>query len=180
MKLGELEQRCGNCGVMDLCAEPYNELCLCTNAALADMTEENYEQYANMILGKQYYKNKKLAKIIAKRISSEYSEIYAIDFDGTLHTGEWPKIGEPNTRLIKKLIQRQLEGATLILWTCREKEVLEEAVKWCKEQNLEFDKINDNTDENKVYYGNDTRKIFAHYYIDDKNVNFKEMKRRTI
>ena len=34
---------------------------------------------------------------------------------------------------------------------------------------LEFDAVNDNLEEMKQIYGNNPRKIYADWYIDDKN-----------
>ena len=48
------------------------------------------------------------------------NKIYAVDFDGTLNTAEYPKLGEPNTELFQFLIKRQQSGDKIILWTCRE------------------------------------------------------------
>lgn len=56
------------------------------------------------------------------------SKIFAVDFDGTLCLGEWPKLGAPNIPLIKTLINKQRCGDKLILWTCRTGEALENAV----------------------------------------------------
>ena len=45
-------------------------------------------------------------------------------------------------------------------------------MEWCKGQGLVFDYVNENTAENIANYGGtDTRKIFAHEYIDDKAMN---------
>lgn len=41
---------------------------------------------------------------------------------------------------------------------------------------LRFDYINENTKENIEKYGNNTRKVFAHYYIDDKNMTINDLK----
>lgn len=38
------------------------------------------------------------------------NKIYAVDFDGTLNTAEYPKLGEPNTELFQFLIKRQQSG----------------------------------------------------------------------
>jgi len=72
----------------------------------------------------------------------------AIDFDGTLCENNYPDIGEPNWNVIYQAIQEQKHGAGLILWTCRAGEALSKAVEWCREQNLEFDAVNDNLPEN--------------------------------
>ena len=75
------------------------------------------------------------------------NKIIAVDFDGTLCHGNWPDIGEPNIRLINKLLKLQRKGYKIILWTCREGEPLHQAIEWCKEFNLVFDAINDNLPE---------------------------------
>lgn len=59
-------------------------------------------------------------------------------------------------------------GAKVILWTCREGELLTRAVEFCRCFGLEFDAVNDNTEELKRAYGTDPRKIGADYYIDDR------------
>jgi hypothetical protein len=94
--------------------------------------------------------------------------IYAVDFDGTLCESVWPGIGSPNTALIKHLIKRRREGNKVILWTCRCGSRLEEAVSWSLGLGLEFDAVNENLFEMIEFYGNDSRKIFADVYIDDK------------
>ena len=95
--------------------------------------------------------------------------IYAVDFDGTLCENRWPEIGEANLPLIRYLISRQAAGDKLILYTMREGEKLEQAVTWCKSHGLEFDALNDNLPELQRFYGNNPRKVFANYYIDDHN-----------
>ena len=95
--------------------------------------------------------------------------IWAVDFDGTLCEEKWPDIGEPNERLIEFLIRRKQLGDKVILYTMREGEKLDEAVKWSKEHGLIFDMVNDNVKEMKAFYGNNPRKVFANFYIDDHN-----------
>ena len=98
--------------------------------------------------------------------------VIAVDFDGTLCENKWPKIGEPNTVLIEQLIDEQKNGTALILFTCREKRMLSDAVKWCKAQGLTFDCVNKNLKERIRAYKGDCRKISADLYIDDRSVNF--------
>lgn len=96
--------------------------------------------------------------------------VIAVDFDGTLCKNEYPLIGRANIRLIASLKKNKAKGDTLILWTCREGEILEQAISWCASFGLEFDYVNENTPELIKRYGNDTRKIGADLYIDDKGV----------
>lgn len=96
--------------------------------------------------------------------------IFAVDFDGTLSFGDWPKIGPGNDGLIEFLIRRRKQGDKVILWTCRETEDLDVAVAWCKNQGLYFDAVNDNLPEVVEKYGVNSRKISCDFYIDDKAV----------
>lgn len=97
--------------------------------------------------------------------------IIAVDFDGTLCEDKFPSIGKPNNSLITQLIDKQSTGDKLILWTCRTKNNLADAIKWCATFGLFFDAINDNLQEVKTLYGGDSRKIFADVYIDDRAKN---------
>ena len=47
-------------------------------------------------------------------------------------------------------------------------EALSKAVEWCREQNFEFDAVNDNLPEIIEFYGHNSRKISCDYYIDDR------------
>lgn len=102
-------------------------------------------------------------------------KIYAVDFDGTLCENAWPEIGEPNYALIQTLKALRKKGDKVILWTCRTDDRLDEAIAWCKEQDLEFDSVNENLSEIIGQFGTESRKVFADVYIDDKAVipNFK-------
>ena len=94
--------------------------------------------------------------------------ILAVDFDGTLSLGTWPDVGPANEKLFRFLKKRKNEGDKLILWSCRVGKPLEEAVAWCRENDLEFDAVNDNLPEVVEIYGTNSRKISCDYYIDDK------------
>lgn len=97
-------------------------------------------------------------------------QIIAVDFDGTLCFSDWPELGEPNKPLIEYLLTQKKSGNKLILWTCRAGEALERAVSWCRDQQLEFDAINDNLPEIIELYGTNSRKITCDYYIDDRAI----------
>ena len=112
----------------------------------------------------------------------------AVDFDGTLCTYAFPKIGEQtpkHLKLMQTLIKLREDGHKLILWTNRgdnEKyPVLTEAIEWCKEKGLEFDAVNENLPDTKKLSG-PSPKIMADYYIDDKALEFtsEEAKQQTI
>lgn len=105
-------------------------------------------------------------------------KIIAVDFDGTLCENKYPEIGEANQDLIWYLRNEQALGGKIILWTCRVGDILKEAVRWCYDQNLIFDAVNENLPEVIAKFGSDTRKIFANEYIDDRNKDISECEKK--
>lgn len=96
--------------------------------------------------------------------------VIAVDFDGCLCTNHWPGIGSPNRQLIRMLRTARSKGNKVILWTCREGKLLNDALKWCERQGLRFDAVNDNIQETNELFGNNCRKVGADVYIDDKAI----------
>jgi hypothetical protein len=96
--------------------------------------------------------------------------IIAIDFDGTLHAGRWPGIGIPMPYAIDTMCRLKADGHYLIIWTCREGLRQTEMINWLLEHAIPFDRVNDHAPANIQMYGNNTRKVYAHVYIDDKQV----------
>ena len=103
--------------------------------------------------------------------------IIAVDFDGTLFETDFPKIISPKWDVISWCKQKREEGNTLILWTCRQRKRLKEAIKACKEVGLEFDYVNNHTKESIKKYGWSIHgcKIAADIYLDDKALNTSEL-----
>ncbi len=94
--------------------------------------------------------------------------VYAVDFDGTLAETRFPAIIGPRKKMIAAVKLLQAQGHKIILWTSRDGENLEDAVEWCKDQGLVFDSVNCPLPEQLARWGNDTRKIYADVYIDDR------------
>lgn len=95
-------------------------------------------------------------------------KIIAVDFDGTMCENKWPEIGEANEKILNYLKSEKENGAKLILWTNRSGEPLKNAVKWSVEHGIEFDAVNDNLPESVEYFGENSRKIYATEFIDDR------------
>lgn len=105
------------------------------------------------------------------------NKIIAVDFDGVLFTDGYPNVGEPIEKNIAKIKELKKDNK-IILWTCREGEPLDLAVKACAEQGLYFDAINKNLEYLIASWdGNDCRKIGADYYIDDRNISISDLKK---
>ena len=97
--------------------------------------------------------------------------IIAVDFDGTIVTHEYPKIGKEIPFATQTLKMLKNDGHRLILWSVREGQLLEDAVKWCSERGVEFYAVNkDYPEEEKANNNHFSRKLKADVWIDDRNV----------
>ena len=101
----------------------------------------------------------------------------AVDFDGTIVENRYPEIGDDShythtlgrgTETLKMLIK---DRHRLILWTCREGRLLDDAINWCKERGVEFWAINKDFPEEDITKNHQfSRKIKADLFIDDRMV----------
>jgi hypothetical protein len=94
----------------------------------------------------------------------------AVDFDGTLCRYAYPGIGEPIAGTIKRLKAEKAAGAKIILWTCRNGALLDDAAAWCAKMGIALDAVNENLPESIAEHGGDTRKVSADEYWDDRAV----------
>ncbi len=92
----------------------------------------------------------------------------AVDFDGTLCEDAYPNIGASDIELVGSLICAQIYGIKLILNTCREGSLLQDALDWCSNRCLHFDAVNENLTERIEYFGGDCRKVSADLVLDDR------------
>lgn len=105
--------------------------------------------------------------------------IYAVDFDGTLANTRFPEIISPREKAIAAIKILKAQGHKIILWTSRTGKPLDDAVSWCRQQGLYFDAINKPIIEQIEKWGDDTRKIYADYYIDDKAITIDALETMT-
>lgn len=103
--------------------------------------------------------------------------VYAIDFDGTLAVTRFPEIVAPKEKIVAAVKCLKANGHKIILWTSRAGKDLEAAVKWCKDQGNVFDAVNEPLPEQIAMWNNDTRKIYADAYIDDKAVSVEAVEK---
>ena len=97
--------------------------------------------------------------------------VFAIDFDGTIVVNKFPAIGAEithTTNFIRKYIQSNPHNQW-VLWTMREGEVLRNALDWLEDHDLKPDAVNDNVKQLQEEWGNNPRKVYADFYIDDHN-----------
>ena len=93
----------------------------------------------------------------------------AVDCDGTIVEHKYPEIGKEKTFAVATLRQLQREGNRIILFTSREGELLEDAVKWCHDRGLDFYAVNSNQPADALF-SRHTAKVIADVYIDDHNL----------
>ena len=86
-----------------------------------------------------------------------------IDFDGCLVSWNFPLVGKDigSAEVCRDLVKK---GVKIILYTMRDKEFLEDAVKWCEDNKIELYGINENPSQT----WSDSRKVHADIYIDDQ------------
>jgi hypothetical protein len=70
----------------------------------------------------------------------------------------------------REVINRMHENHYIIIWTCRTGQYLLDAVNWLLACGIKFDRVNDHQPDNAAQYGDAGKKIFAHCYIDDRNI----------
>lgn len=94
--------------------------------------------------------------------------IIAVDFDGTVVEHEYPKIGRPIPFAIETLKQLQKDGHTLLMWTVREGDLLQEAIDYVENNGVKYFAYNKNYPEED--HATAARKLNADIFIDDRNV----------
>lgn len=107
--------------------------------------------------------------------------IFGLDFDGTVVTHEFPKIGKDLPDCVRVLKRITDEGGKLILWTMRANHIeppistdpdihteagnyLDEAINWFKERDIPLWGIQRNPEQDTW---TTSPKAYAHIYIDD-------------
>ena len=78
----------------------------------------------------------------------------AVDFDGTIVEDQYPAIGEEIPFALDTLKMLIADRHKVILWSCREGQLLEDAVEWCRERGVEFYAVNRDYPEEKKEWNN--------------------------
>ena len=91
------------------------------------------------------------------------SLVFAVDFDGTCVTHEYPNIGKDIGAIpvLKRIISN---GHKIILNTMRDKEKLSDAIHWFTENNIPLYGVNENPSQ---FSWTSSRKVYANFIIDD-------------
>lgn len=96
--------------------------------------------------------------------------IISIDFDGTIVEDHYPDIGKLMPGAKESVRRLHENGNLIIINTCRDGQLLLEAINFLLEHDIPFDRVNDNLPRNTREYESNSRKVFADIYIDDRNL----------
>lgn len=79
MKIGELDNHCGNCKLLDndLCGEPYSEVHMCKIPILSEMEESEYMRRVEEIRkkSKRHWSNLTLQNKVCDQIEKENKNV---------------------------------------------------------------------------------------------------------
>lgn len=117
----------------------------------------------------------KLVEVGGGYAMKQYKGIVCVDFDGTIAHSNYPNIGMPVKNSKKYINQLFEDGWYIIVWTCRDDDGNIDkpqtmAVNWLEENGYNIHHVNAHHPLLIQSFGNDTRKIAADIYVDDKNV----------
>jgi len=112
-------------------------------------------------------------------LPEKYKKIIAIDFDGTIvKWNEPPKIGQLQEGVKEALIKFKKMGFYIVINSCRFNNSWVKDTGLDKKQQIEL--VRNFLDNNEIVYDEidtgDNGKVVAHYYIDDRNIEFDEIK----
>ncbi len=151
---------------------PYHFVITCSNSADQNVNEYEYD-FKIKNDGSLADFEKTVSDFAEKHIDPLLQplsgKVIAVDFDNTIAKTKYPEIIAPIPETIDFLRKAKENSAKIILWTCREGEILDSAVEWCKMNQVPIDYVNENDPSRTDYFGNDSRKIGADLYIDDKS-----------
>lgn len=97
-------------------------------------------------------------------MTDKNSFVICVDFDGTVVTHDYPRIGEPCPGALDTLFALDRANHRIILWTMRSGKELDDAVKYLEDNQIRLYGINQNPDQ-KSWSG--SPKAYGHIYIDD-------------
>ena len=101
--------------------------------------------------------------------------ILAVDFDNTIVDTDESVLRQPAIKGLRKDAKEILQklhddGHYIIINTCRNGGNLQKAIDYLNENGVVYDIVNANHPDNVKKFKRDNRKIFADFYIDDKNI----------
>ena len=95
--------------------------------------------------------------------------IIAIDFDGTIVSHKFPRIGDLMLNARKVINKLYNQGFYIIIWTCRGEKSLCEMIDFLSDAKILYHKINENAPYEMIKF-KPAPKIYYDILIDDRNI----------
>lgn len=101
--------------------------------------------------------------------------VLGVDFDGTIVEEAFPNIGAIKPRTVDLMKKAIAKGHLVIVWTARSGVAVTEATNFLHENNIPFHYINENPEDPWAIRGEQGRKIFCDFYLDDRAVHIDDI-----
>jgi hydroxymethylpyrimidine pyrophosphatase-like HAD family hydrolase len=101
--------------------------------------------------------------------------VLGIDFDGTIVEEAFPNIGAIKPKTVELMQEAMDKGHLVIVWTARSMKAESDAIDFLNDNNIPYHYVNENPEDPYYIRGEQGRKIFCDYYLDDRAVNIKDI-----
>lgn len=101
--------------------------------------------------------------------------VLGVDFDGTIVEEAFPNIGAIKEQTVNLMYRAMAKGHLVIVWTARSGQAERDAYAFLKDNEIPFDYMNENPEDPYAIRGEQGRKIFCDYYLDDRAVHVDDI-----
>lgn len=101
--------------------------------------------------------------------------VLGVDFDGTIVEEAFPNIGAIKPKTVQLMQEAFDKGHLVIVWTARSGIAVTEAAAFLKINNIPYHYMNENPEDPWAVRGEQGRKIFCDYYLDDRAVHINDI-----
>jgi hypothetical protein len=96
--------------------------------------------------------------------------VLGVDFDGTIVEEAFPNIGEIKQITVELMKEAMEAGHLVVVWTARSGQAEQQAKDFLIENDIPHHYVNENPEDPYAIRGEQGRKIFCDYYLDDRAV----------
>jgi hydroxymethylpyrimidine pyrophosphatase-like HAD family hydrolase len=101
--------------------------------------------------------------------------VLGIDFDGTIVEEAFPNIGAIKPRTVELMEKAMWAGHLIVVWTARSGQAEIDAINFLKENKIPYHYVNENPEDPYAIKGEQGRKIFCDYYLDDRGIHIDDI-----
>ena len=101
--------------------------------------------------------------------------VLGVDFDGTIVEEAFPNIGAIKQTTVNFMHNAMANGHLVIVWTARSGQAEKDAIKFLDENFIPYHYVNENPEDPYAIRGEQGRKIFCDYYLDDRAIHVDDI-----